>query len=465
VKGDNVKTEAHATLRTKNTRPLILAVAALLFALSLSLVAAQRKADVGVSFPALYQVNQPGDAPDADPSDFHCDVLPTFTGQQCTLRAAIQQSNAATGPAIIHFDIPDTFGTGVKTISPGTQLPDITDTVTIDGYSQPGASANTLAGGTNAKLMVQLDGSKVNTGGIGLMVGAPDVVVKGLVINRFFSDGVSVGAAASNTRVEGNFIGSDPSGTIQRGNSYSGVFIVDLAGETNNTVGGPDPADRNLISGNGIFGIAIVSNTSNEVSGNLIGTQRDGKSPLGNDHYGVYLQSTNTVVGRTAPGYANTIAFNGDDGIAVTDQYVGVVENSITSNSIFSNDGLGIDLGFDGVTPNDTGDADTGPNNLQNHPALSSAKKSASGTITVKGKLNSAPNRTFFVQYFSNPKGTNEGKKLLYSQAVATDGSGNASIGFTTTKKVSLGQNITATATDSTGDTSEFSASRKVVAA
>jgi hypothetical protein len=82
----------------------------------------------------------------------------------------------------------------------------------------------------------------------------------------------------------------------------------------------------------------------------------------------------------------------------------------------------------------------------------------------VKGKLNSIPNTPFEVQFFSAPEGTNEGKKLLGTQSVKTDGAGDVSLTFATTKNVSLGQNITATATNTaTGDTSEFSAPRKVV--
>ena len=138
--------------------------------------------------------------------------------------------------------------------------------------------------------------------------------------------------------------------------------------------------------------------------------------------------------------------------------------NRILSNSIFSNGAIGIDLNADGPTANDPGDTDTGPNNLQNKPALSSAKKSATGTTTVRGTLNSTPVKTFNVQFFSNPSGTDEGKTLLGSMSVTTNGTGNVSFTFSTQKAIKLGQNITATATGPGGNTSEFSAPRKVVA-
>jgi hypothetical protein len=137
--------------------------------------------------------------------------------------------------------------------------------------------------------------------------------------------------------------------------------------------------------------------------------------------------------------------------------------NRILSNSIYANGGLGIDLGDDGPTPNDPGDTDTGANGLQNKPVLSSARKSSTGTTTVRGTLNSTPGKTFQVQFFSNPSGTEEGKTFLGSKSVTTNGSGNVSFAYSTKKAIRLGQNITATATGA-GGTSEFSGPRKVVA-
>jgi len=175
------------------------------------------------------------------------------------------------------------------------------------------------------------------------------------------------------------------------------------------------------------------------------------------------INGSHNLVGGATPDYANTIAFNHNAGVYVQAGFTGrtPVGNRITSNSIFSNGDLGIDLSNDGVSSNDAGD---GPNDPQNKPVLSSAKKSA-GKTTIKGKVNSTPNRKYMLQFFSNPKGTDEGKKLLFSRSVTTDSSGNLSFTFATKKRVSLGQNITATATSSTtGDTSEFSAPRKVLA-
>ncbi|HET7270543.1 MAG TPA: hypothetical protein VFI90_05590 [Rubrobacter sp.] len=293
-------------------------------------------------------------------------------------------------------------------------------------------------------------------------------MLKGLVISRY-EHGVGIENDAANDRVQGNFIGTDPSGTKALGplthNGFAnGVVIGNRSGITNHIVGGHTPAARNLTSGNN-DGVGVNSD-GNQVSGNLIGTQRDGKCPLGNIHSGVHIRGgSNNVVGGATPGYANTIAFSGNYGVRV-EPYIGLarVGNSIISNSIFSNAALGIELGGDGVASlNDAGDADTGDNNLQNNPILYSVKKTATGTTIVKGKLGSNPNQTFFIQFFSNPKGTNEGRNLLGSKTVATDGSCNVSFTFSTKKPIKPGQNMATTATNSaTGDTSEFSAPSKI---
>jgi hypothetical protein len=141
--------------------------------------------------------------------------------------------------------------------------------------------------------------------------------------------------------------------------------------------------------------------------------------------------------------------------------------NEVSRNSIFSNGGLGIDLNGPGEdsstnvsTPNDAGDADSGANNLQNKPVLSSAK-TISGKTTIKGKLDSNPNQTYTIEFYSNPADTNEGKKLIGETSITTSVDGLRSFTFSPTTSVPVGQTITATATRaSTHDTSEFSAPR-----
>jgi CSLREA domain-containing protein len=305
------------------------------------------------------------------------------------------------------------------------------------------------------------------------------------VISGNNSEGIDIyGNDASGNKVAGNYIGTDATGTKGLGNSGGGINISGA----NNTVGGTTAGERNVISGNNSEGVQISGNdaSGNKVTGNYMGTDKHGTADLGNSADGVHIAGApNNTVGGTTTAERNVISNNAYgvliDGpnasgnrvlqnLISANQYDGVyvdtaTGNRILSNSIFNNGLLGIDLYGDGPTANDPGDKDTGPNNLQNKPVLSSAKKSATGTTTTKATLNSTPGKTFNIQFFSNPTGTNEGKTLLGSRSVTTSGTGNVSFTFSTKKAIRLGQNITATATNtSTGDTSEFSAPRKVVA-
>ena len=140
----------------------------------------------------------------------------------CTLREAINASNAPPGSLqnTIRFNIP---GSGVQTITPTSALPPITRPAVIDGYTQPGSSPNTLTTGNNAALKIVLDGSNAGSGADGLQIeGASNSAIEGLVIKRFSGDGIDVfgdGAAGTvGTRIEGNFIGTDPTGDLDRGN-------------------------------------------------------------------------------------------------------------------------------------------------------------------------------------------------------------------------------------------------------
>jgi len=245
---------------------------------------------------------------------------------------------------------------------------------------------------------------------------------------------VRAGAAA------GSGVGTDASGTKDLGNAEEGV---DISGATSTTIGGTTAGERNVISGNGYSGVQISgsSATGNKVVGNYLGTDKNGNPSLGNFAAGVLISgASNNTIGGTEASVGNVISANGSgtyEGVSIYgDSATG---NRVLSNSIFANGDLGIDLGANGLTPNDPGDTDTGANNLQNKPTLSSAKKRATGTTTVRGTLNSSPDKTFNIQFFSNPKGTDEGKTLLGSMRVSTDGAGNVSFTFSTKKAIRLG--------------------------
>jgi hypothetical protein len=267
--------------------------------------------------------------------------------------------------------------------------------------------------------------------------------------------------------VQGNFIGTDITGTAKLGNAGGGVVIAGIFGATLtgvNTIGGATAGAGNIISGNGSDGIAIGTANNTLVQGNLIGTDVNGTGNLGNAGIGISLSGANTnTIGLNAvgAGAGNVIAFNG----SASTTFAGVVVdsgtgNSIRGNSIFSNTGLGIDLGRNGVTPNDPCDTDTGPNNLQNYPVVKSVTNTG-GNVNITGTLNSAASTTFRLEFFRNdavdPTGFGEGQVFLGSMDVLTDTSCNATFNANF-PSVAVAQRVTATATDPSGNTSEFSA-------
>jgi hypothetical protein len=140
-----------------------------------------------------------------------------------SLRQAILDANANIGVLdTICFNIP---GSGVHTITPLSPLPALTDTagVVIDGYTQPGSSPNTLADGDNAVLRIELNGSSAGASADGLVITGGSTTVRGLVINGFREYGILLQSSGGNV-IEGNFIGTDATGTSALGN-VEGVEI------------------------------------------------------------------------------------------------------------------------------------------------------------------------------------------------------------------------------------------------
>jgi hypothetical protein len=323
------------------------------------------------------------------------------------------------------------------------------------GNSIEGNFIGTDRGGTQSHS--NADGVLITNNSEETLVGGDSPDKRNVISGNSFN-GVDISNTGGN-EVKGNYIGTTRDGTGKLGNDTG----VALNSASSNGIGGPSAGEGNAISGNEINGVALFGNSpdSNRVLGNLIGTTASGTGDLHNGENGVGMNGSFNTVGDGSSGGANTIAFNGTNGVEIEQN--SAHGNHVLSNAIFSNGiGLSIGLNNDGATPNDTGDADTGPNNLQNFPVLSSAKTGKKGT-TVAGKLNSNPNSTFLVQFFSNPSGTDEGKTLIGQKEMTTDASGNASFSLKT-KKVGKGQNITATAMNkATFDTSEFSAPKKVV--
>jgi titin len=333
----------------------------------------------------------------------------------------------------IHIDTVGSTGNLVQGNYIGT---DPTGTFSIanvyEGVFIGGGASNNVVGGTAAGAGNLISGNSDN----------------GIVI---------YGQGASGNTVQGNYIGTDVSGTRALGNIGYGIFIGSAA--VDNTVGGLTPGTRNLISGNSEHGIGIFDDgtTGNVVQGNYIGTDASGTLPLGNSRSGIALgDALNNTVGGTAVNAGNIIAFNNESGIV----FYNNSENAIFSNSIHSNIGLGIDLGDDGVTANDLTDADAGPNNLQNFPIISSVQRKNKG-LEVHGTLLSTPNTSFRLEFFINntcdPTGYGEGETYLGSAEVKTRITGLTTFKILLPALSTEGKFMTVTATDPTGNTSEFS--------
>jgi hypothetical protein len=222
-----------------------------------------------------------------------------------SLRQAMLDANGNAGPDTIDFAIP---GAGVQTISPDSSLPSITDPVTIDGYSQPGATPNGQLPSDDAVLLIELDGTNAGAGAKGLVLEGTGSVIRGLVVNRFGSSGIEV--HSDGNVIQGNFIGTDPTGMSALPNGNGGVIIGFGASGFGNRIGGTSTQARNLISGNVGPGVSVGFG-GNQIQGNFIGVDATGGGALGNSDRGVSVSGTANVVGGTMYETRNIISGNG----------------------------------------------------------------------------------------------------------------------------------------------------------
>ncbi len=273
--------------------------------------------------------------------------------------------------------------------------------------------------------------------------------------------GAGNGSDAAANRIQGNRLGTDVTGTLPLGNNYEGVYLQNAE---SNYIGGVEPGEGNLIGGGNTRGVFLVNASWNTIQGNWIGLQSDGSSPLGNRFHGIECGagSDNNLIGGEQDGAGNRLAF-------AETVYAGVrirtnaVNNAILGNSIFSNGALGIDLGDFGVMPIQACGVRAGANESQNYPVLSQA---FSGNDTVvSGKLNGAPG-IYRVQFFASPigdsSGYGEGQIFLGETMVTIQSGCEAAFVASLTGLAPVGSMLTATATDGSNDTSEFSADIEV---
>ncbi|MGH8099799.1 MAG: beta strand repeat-containing protein [Chthoniobacterales bacterium] len=328
------------------------------------------------------------------------------------------------------------------------------DSVTVQGnYIDTNAAGTAGLGSANRGIQVE-EGSNSIIGG-----SSPGA---GNVIGTWRETGIEVGDInfPNPATVQGNLVGTNATGTATI-NTAGGSYGIRVAGSGPNIV----IAD-NLISGtgDGIF-IDCCSPVATQISGNKIGTDITGTMPIPNGCSGIAVTSGTGAIGGTNAGEGNIIAFNGAQGVVVENVF-GPTTFTILGNSIFSNAGLGISLGggpcnLPVPTINDACDGDTGPNNLQNYPVITSASFGG-GFVTISGTLDSTPSTMFRLEFFSNgscdPSGHGQGQTFLGSTMVMTDENCNASFG-PLMFAVPNGQGfVTATATDPSNNTSEFSA-------
>ncbi len=373
-----------------------------------------------------------------------------------TLTQAIIDANSHVGPDTIIFTIDG------RILLTSWALPTISDTVVIDASSRfTSTPGDTIDGGNNwsygfilnangnqsvvrglliqnfTQCAIYLDATNNNTiGGSG--TGHRNVISNNRDIGIFISSGHS-------NKIIGNYIGTGADGNSSLANT-TGISIVS---GSSNTIGGSTTAERNLISGNSGDGIYMtdMASTDNVIIGNYIGTTVNGQDTLGNDGYGIHLVNgaRHTVIGGSGANDLNTIAFN-QKGVVVAGDNTDY--NKVTRNSIFDNTNLGIDLGDDG--PGIAGGSGT-PNAAIVPPILMLAEPD---TIRGTAGVNST------VEIFKadpDPLAGGEGKTFINSGSA--DAAGKFAIAVS---GLAAGDTATATATDGSGNTSEFSKNKRI---
>ncbi|MEN9629280.1 MAG: 3-dehydroshikimate dehydratase, partial [Pseudomonadota bacterium] len=395
----------------------------------------------------------------------------------------------------------------VAALAPANPLPAITGPLTLDAQTQPGWSGLPL---------LDIDGAGAGPTAQGLTIGAEQSVVRGFTLRRFAQSGVLV--SANNVTVQGNHLGTNPAGTVAEGNAHSGVhssgtgtviggstashrnlisgnaqgvyltgsdavvtgnyigttatgtaklpntgFGVGVMSNVPARIGGPTAAERNVIGGNGSDGIYARGTPS--IQGNSIGVGADGSSNIGNTRHGIAADcSGGGSVGGTASGAGNLIANNGANGVLVTDTCRGL---SIRGNSIHGHAQPGIDLGTvpggagNGVSANDGAKSATQANQGMDAPVLTSASLSA-GVLNVTGYVGSAAGQALFadsqVEVYLADSGGAAPSGRTYLGTVTADASGNikGSIALQGPSAITAGITLVGTATDGSGNTSEF---------
>ncbi|MGB7343364.1 MAG: DUF4347 domain-containing protein, partial [Pirellulaceae bacterium] len=491
-----------------------------------------------------------------------------------SLRESIDASNNQLGTDTINFNI---AGSGTQVIELASLLPQITDSLIIDGTTQNGWVEGSF-------LPIVIDGNSLSGSGLTLNATADNSEIRGLLIRdigtgitindsssgntiagnwigQFNSDGTDAGVgeaitgdgmfvdgdnntiggvvasdrnvineriylystSANNNLIAGNFLGTDTTGNslLASGSAYQGVVATN--GANNNTIGGATDDHRNIIAGT-TYAIDLEDSGTDSfvIQNNRIGLGADGTTVLGNTNIGIYLYSgdnhviggvgagneildsgTGILVGESVTGvtiYGNFIGTNetgtvtagndvgvlfewganqnqlgginaGEGNVITASSGAGVVvdsttmipiRNTIRGNSIYGNAGLGIDLGNDGVTANDTGspnDADSGANNLQNWAEINSVESNVSNELVYDIDTTALASGTYTIDFYASTDvdgGQVEGKRYLGTITGVADGQASLT-GTLAASTIADSEHITLVTTDASGNSSEFS--------
>lgn len=335
----------------------------------------------------------------------------------------------------------------------------------ISGNGEDGLELNpsgTIAGqvlgnfiGTNAA-----GTTAIPNGGLGLEFNqGTQKVISNNLISGNNGGGLQFCCNGGNDLISNNLIGTDATGNNPLGNSGIGLSISSggTGGFTQNaTITG------NTIVANTSHGVFSDNSSSLVFQNNFIGTNSNLSATLGNGGDGMRIVGAFRSNQIGAAGAGNTIAFNTGNGINLAVQDISSTENRITNNSIFSNGGLGIDLGGDGVTANDECDGENGVNNLQNYPVISAVSLSGASNVRIVGKINTTANQSYTLTFYANQtadaSGFGEGRQFTGTTSVAVPAGCRANFTATLPRPtLSNVRCIAATATDADGNTSEFS--------
>ncbi|HWB13177.1 MAG TPA: PKD domain-containing protein [Pirellulales bacterium] len=325
-----------------------------------------------------------------------------------------------------------------------------------------GSNSNTVAGneiGTNAAGTAALangnSGVLIDSGAQSNTIGGASAAARNVISGNALAGVAFQSSGTTGNTVEGNWVGLNAAGTGGLANVQTGIAFVDSSSGNS--------ALDNVVSGNQLAGVYVggslqtpPGSSNNIIRGNLIGTTPGGTTPLGNSGPGVWIQngSTGNVVGGTAAGQANVIAFNSQSGVKIAGSTT--TGNASRANSIYANGNLGIELA-------------NGGNSNQPYPVITTVtfgNQGGSPVTTIVGTLHAAPNTTYVVDFYANPaadpSGYGQGESYLGSITLGTDSNGagsfNDAILYDGTALANGGkqQVFSATATDPAGNTSQF---------